>query len=55
MKLEFELEVLKKGKDSISYTLLRKGLPVGIIFLKKPYNEKYGIKKNLIMCNRMEG
>lgn len=54
MNLEFELEIQQKGKQFIHYSILRKGLVVGLMVLEAPYTHEEAIKKLITMHNTYE-
>lgn len=49
MRLEFEVEESLKNDREIIYNILRKGLKVGFIHLKEPYNENRQFAKTIIL------
>lgn len=53
MNLEFELKPLnpQKSEGFMTYDVMRKGLPVGILILEKQYEKK--IKKLMTLHNKI--
>lgn len=51
--LEFELEENTRNGGTITYTILRKGIAVGLMVLETPYNEERAIKRLMTMHNNI--
>ena len=49
MNLEFELRLLSKNDGRVVYEISRKGLEVGIMTLKEPYNRKEALSQIMRM------
>lgn len=49
MNLEFELEEISNNTGRRVYTVKRKGLEVGLLWMDEPYNAKVALAKQLYL------